>query len=193
MALPIFYSLLLTVCPWLLGRLLILHGDIAAAAHNLRRILRSKPQIVQFLLSLWPMGWGINAILHGDALWATAPEVYAWMHIFPCLHAGVWGGVMFFLGLWQIRALIWPTPYRLRSMRLAGRAMCSMNAGLALGFFLAAPSSPSFILYGIFAMASVWCLWRLSGRNKDATAGEADFSEADFGDASLDETSVGGK
>lgn len=155
-------ELLFAAWPWLLGRLLVLHGDVCAAAGNLRRILHSKPQAAQLILALWPCLFGLNALVAGNALYATAPLVYGWLHsgILGWLSARVLGGALFSVALWQVWALVWPMVHRVSAMRRAVRVLCGANALLATGFFLACPRSPWCEFYLIQVGISAWVLWR---------------------------------
>lgn len=135
---------------------------------NLLFLIRSSPpQMVQFLASLWPIAWGINALLVGASLWATAPALYLWMHTGPFAWAspGAWGLAQLFLGMHSVRALVWPTERHAANMVSAARALCGLNAGLALGYGLACPANPGWLLYALLTGACAWCLYRLAAHD----------------------------
>jgi len=167
--------------PWLLGRLLILRGDVLAALHNLRLILHSKPQVAQLILAVWPVIFGISALITGSALYATAPLVYGWLHvgILGWLPARLLGGGLLGVGLWQVWALSWPMPRRVQTMRRAVRVLCGVNTLLCTGFLLACPRSLSWEFYLLQAGISAWVLWRLCDPRASVLALNSDALNSD--------------
>ena len=148
-----------------LRRAQTLAREAREAAKNLLGILRHEPsRAVQLVSGLWPAIWGLNALYAGNALFVSAPLLYAWMHtgFLSFASARLWGTLFLVVGLWQGYALSWPMPDREAACRRAVKVLCGLNAALTTGFFLSMPAAPSWKFYCLGMAVSAWCLYRLT-------------------------------
>lgn len=148
-----------------------LKADARQARQNALAILHySPPQIVQALLGLWAVVWGLWMAACAPATFATSPGIYGWMHggIFASVPPRAWGFGALLLGLWQLHALVWPHPRRSDACRRAARSLSRFWTGMAVGhvanmIFHHAPS-PAAWFYGFLAAWSLYVVWRLAER-----------------------------
>lgn len=147
-----------------------LRADARQAGANAKAILKdSAPHIVQTILGLWAVGWGLWMAVCAPATFAANPAIYGWMHqgLFAGVPPRAWGGTSLGLGLWQLHALVWPHPQqRSDACRRAARSLSRFWAGMALGhlantLFHHAPS-PAAGFYLFLAGWSLYVVWRLA-------------------------------